>query len=76
MQAHEAYERREERSGRSLFVGVGDADLLTGMQGVAIQTRVKVEHAIETAAIGFANLPACVAGLDVIVGAALSANFC
>ena len=65
----------EEKRETSLFVRVGDADLLTNAQSVAIQARVKVQHAIETAAIGFRNLPASIAGLDVIVGAALRTSF-
>jgi hypothetical protein len=55
------------------FVGVGDADLFTNAQSVAVQTGVNVQHAIETAAVGFGNLPACIAGLDVIVGGTLRA---
>ena len=55
------------------FVRVGDADLFTNAQGVAVQTGVDVQHAIETATVGFGNLPACVTGFDVVVGGALRA---
>jgi hypothetical protein len=64
------YEHTRQR-GVSSFVGVGDADLLAGAQSVAIQAGVNVQHAIETTAVGFGNLPACIARLYVIVGAAL-----
>jgi len=60
----------------SLFVGVGDTDLLTNAQSIAIQAGVNVQHAIETAAVSFGNLPACIARLDIIVGAPLGASFC
>ena len=59
-----------------LFVGVGDTDLLTRAQNVAIQAGVNVQHAIETAAVSFGDLPARIARLDIIVGAALRASFC
>lgn len=55
----------------SSFVRIGDADLFTDTQSVAIQAGVKIQQMIETAAVGCGNLPTCVPGLDVIVGAAL-----
>ena len=69
-----SYTRREGKRGTSSFVGIGDANLFTNAQSVAIQARVEVQHTIETTAVGFGNLPTCVAGLDVIVGAALRAR--
>ena len=60
----------------SSFVGVGDTYLLTNAQSIAIQAGVNVQHAIETTAVSFGNLPTCIAGLDIIVGAALEASFC
>lgn len=62
---------QESKSETSSFVGVGDADLLTNAQSVAVQAGVKIQHVIETATVGFGNLPTCVPGLDVIIGAAL-----
>ena len=71
MEVHKA----DEKGRTGLFVRVRDTDFLTNGQSVAIQARVKFQHAIETAAIGLGNLPACIAGLDVIVGAALRTSF-
>ena len=75
VQVHRADEKWEGKRGTGLFVRVGDADLLTNAQSVAIQAGIKVQHAIETATVGLGNLPACIARLDVIVGAALRASF-
>ena len=75
VQVHRADEKWEGKRGTGLFVRVRDADLLTDAQSVAIQAGIKVQHAIEIATVGLGNLPACIARLDVIVGAALRASF-
>ena len=70
------YTRRIEKKERtSSFVGIRDADLLTNAQSVAIQAGINIQHAIETAAVGFGNLPASIARFDVIVGGALRTGF-
>ena len=75
VRVYKAGERRKMKRRMSLFVGVGDTDLLTNAQGVAIQAGIIVQHAIEAAAVSFGNLPARIARLDVVVGATLGASF-
>ena len=72
------YKRRMrwKRKGIRLLVRVGDADLLTNAQSVAIQAGINVQHPIKIAPVGFGNLPTCIAGLDVIVGTAFRTSFC
>lgn len=72
---YKADERGKRKRRMNSFVGVGDTDLLTNPQSIAIQTGIIVQHAIETAAVSFGNLPARITRLDIIVGATLRAGF-